>query len=194
MPEEKSVRNWYEITPDDFIFSIKGYRFFTHQKKLITDDIFTERLLQFERLAGLLKKKTGPFLWQFPANFSVNLNRLEKFCSMLSTAFHHVFEFRNETWFIPEVYDILQKFNHDLCIVSAPSSVPGIIKKISGVAYIRFHGESEWYRSNYNDETLRTWKNELSGTGANYLFAYFNNDANAYAVNNGKYFASLFKQ
>src|SRR5687768_17447486 len=29
-----SFQNWYEQTPDDFVFSVKGGRFITHMKKL----------------------------------------------------------------------------------------------------------------------------------------------------------------
>jgi len=192
MPAEKSIRNWYAITPGDFIFSVKGYRYLTHIKKLITDEVFTDYLTKFEHIAGLLEEKAGPLLWQLPGNFKVNLPRLEKFCSLLSTGFSHVFEFRNATWFIPEVYEILEKHGNSLCIVSGPSKVPAVVRPTTELAYIRFHGEGSWYSDNYSDESLKLWKEKLERTGADTLFAYFNNDMNAYAVNNGKYFRSLF--
>lgn len=192
IPEEKAVNNWYSITPPEFIFSIKGYRFITHQKKLSVDDALKDNLNRFQKTAALLKQKTGPLLWQLPGSFKVNVSKLNDFCSVLSRDFHHVFEFRNPTWFNDEVYGILEKFGCSLCIVSGPGSVPGIIKKISKIAYIRFHGEGSWYNDNYSNEALQNWRNRLADTGAEKLFAYFNNDMNAYAVFNGKYFADLF--
>ncbi|HLN19517.1 MAG TPA: DUF72 domain-containing protein [Bacteroidales bacterium] len=192
MPDEKSVRNWYTITPPDFKFAVKGYRFLTHQKKLNVDSIFLETLTRFEQIASLLKEKTGPILWQFPANFNADLKKLDTFCSHLSTSFRHVFEFRNFTWYVPEVYEILQKRNHDLCIVSGPSSVPRVISTLTHVAYIRFHGEGSWYNHNYSNESLINWKNQINLTGADTLYAYFNNDMNAFAISNAKYFSTLF--
>ncbi len=194
MPEEKSVKNWYSVTPPDFMFSVKGYRFLTHRKKLNVDEAFTDNLDKFQHVAGLLKEKAGPLLWQLPGNFLVNIPKLEKFCSILSRNFSHVFEFRNETWFTDEVYNILKKYDHGLCIVSGPANVPKVVHLTSGTAYIRFHGEGSWYNDNYSNEALVAWKKKLENIRASQLYAYFNNDMNAYAVNNGKYFASLYKE
>jgi uncharacterized protein YecE (DUF72 family) len=194
MPDEKSVKNWYSVTPADFVFAVKGFRFITHLKKLNADNIFIDYLNRFQQTAGLLKEKTGPLLWQLPGNFGKNIPKLEKFCSLLSIDFHHVFEFRNETWFTPEVYELLKKYKHGLCIISGPASNPEGIKITSEIAYIRFHGENSWYRDSYSNEALQDWKNKLDNVGADKLFAYFNNDMNAYAVKNGRYFASLYKE
>lgn len=192
MPEDKAVKNWYSITPENFVFAVKGYRYFTHLKKFVTDDEFKDNLNKFQRIAGLLKEKTGPLLWQLPRNFMVNPGKLEKFCSMLSTHFHHVFEFRNEGWFNQEVYDILSRHKHALCIVSGPSSTPGVIGTTTDFAYIRFHGEGSWYNDNYSEESLKLWKTKLEDCRVSTLYAFFNNDMNAYAVNNAKYFQNLF--
>lgn len=193
IPDEKSVKNWYATTPGDFVFSIKGYRFLTHQKKLNTDSIFIQTLTDFERMISHFKEKTGPVLWQFPGNFNADLKKLDKFCSVLSSSFNHVFEFRNKTWFTEDVYDILQRYNFDLCIVSGPSTVPSVIRSFSSLAYIRFHGEGAWYNDNYSTDSLIEWKNKLLSVNPGYLYAYFNNDIHGYAVNNAKFLASQFE-
>lgn len=192
MPQESAVKNWYNITPPGFLFAVKGYRYITHIKKLITDDDLTRYLVDFFRLARILKEKTGPLLWQFPGSFKSNPERLRKFCMKLSRDFVHVFEFRHESWFNDEVYDILVKYKCSLCIVSGPSSVPREIRATNHTSYIRFHGEGSWYRDNYSNESLQEWKKALDGIGVRRLFAYFNNDMNAYAVNNAAYFAELY--
>lgn len=124
MPGEGAVKNWYSITHGGFIFSVKGYRYFTHLRKLIIDDAFLRYLDRFLHLAGLLKEKTGPLLWQFPGSFKADPERLENFCKVLSTDFTHVFEFRHESWFNDDTFGILEKSGHSLCIVSGPGSVP----------------------------------------------------------------------
>lgn len=194
MPEEKAIKRWYEITPDDFVFSVKGFRFITHLKKLQIDQELLNSVDQFQRTVSLLKHKLGPILWQFPGTFKLNLAKLEKFCSCLSPEFHHVFEFRDAGWFITDVYDMLQKYHYGLCIVSSPGRVPAVIKVTSEIAYIRFHGSETWYDSNYSNDDLRLWKDKLIVLPAKKLFAYFNNDIHAYAIYNGEYFASLLEQ
>ncbi len=193
MPRENAVKNWYSITPGNFRFSIKAYRYFTHLRKLIIDEAFRKNLKEFMHMAGLLKEKAGPILWQFPAGFKADLKRIENLNKILPKDFRHVFEFRSESWFTEPVYDILEKYKHSLCIISGPGNVPGIIKNTSPAAYIRFHGEGSWYRDNYSNESLQTWKVELEKINASELWAYFNNDANAYAVSNARYLASLYE-
>jgi uncharacterized protein YecE (DUF72 family) len=191
MPGEKAVQNWFAITPAHFVFAVKGYRYFTHLKRLIADDDSRGYMNNFMKIVSVLKEKAGPLLWQLPGSFKADITRLEKFCLMLSNDFQHVFEFRHPSWFNDEVYGILEKYNHSLCIVSGPSSVPEI-RTTAPLAYIRFHGEGTWYNDNYSDEKLQLWKVRLESLNPLTLFAYFNNDVNAFAVNNGKYFDNLF--
>lgn len=192
MPDKKSIRNWYSVTPKSFIFSIKGFRFFTHLKKLNIDSNFIDQLNQFQDTISFFKEKTGPLLWQFPRNFNANPEKLDRFCSLLSASFSHVFEFRNLSWYNSEIFSILENHKHDLCMVSGPMTIPDVQKKFSSITYIRFHGEGVWYNDNYSNEALKAWKDKLSKTNTRNLFAYFNNDVNAYAVHNAKYFATLF--
>ena len=103
-----------------------------------------------------------------------------------------MFEFRDQSWFIQDVFDLLSKYNHDICIVSGPEKVPEIAMVISGNAYIRFHGKGSWYNDDYSNESLNMWKETLINIQATELYAYFNNDINAFAVKNGKYFTSIF--
>lgn len=192
MPEEKTIRKWYDITPPDFVFSLKGFRYITHLKRLSYDMDLLDYLDQFLHTAAYFKEKSGPILWQFPASFKMDLSKLEKFCTLLSHDFQHVFEFRDESWFTLPVYEILERYRHSLCIVSAPGAVPEVIKATSPTAYVRFHGKYSWYNDLYNEEDLQWWKRELDLLPAQKLHVFFNNDTNAYAIQNGQYLASLF--
>jgi uncharacterized protein YecE (DUF72 family) len=192
MPEEKAVKNWYAVTPARFIFAVKGYRFISHLKKLTVDAESLRSVEQFYRIAGLLKEKLGPVLWQLPGGFGVNIPRLEKFCSALSTEFQNVFEFRNVSWFTQGVFDVLEKYNAGLCIVSGPGKIPEVVRATSDFGYVRFHGKGSWYNDNYSNEDLDSWKTRLDALKLKELYAYFNNDINAYAINNGRYMASLW--
>ena len=191
MPDEKSLKNWYDITPANFVFSLKGFRNITHLKKLTYDQVLLDDVNKFLHTAGYLKEKSGPILWQLPPSLKMDIPKLEKFCSLLSYDFQHVFEFRHVSWFTQEVYDVLEKYRHSLCIVSAPGKIPEVIKATSQTAYVRFHGKTSWYNDNYSHEALKSWKHELELLPAQRLYAFFNN-TNGNAVNNGLYLASLF--
>src|SRR5438874_3890261 len=64
----KSYQAWYDATPADFIFSLKGGRYITHMRRL--RDI--ERPLANFLASGVLalREKLVPILWQFPPNFA----------------------------------------------------------------------------------------------------------------------------
>ena len=62
-----SYRRWYEVTPENFVFSVKGARFITHMKKLREVEVPLANFFASGVLA--LEEKLGPILWQFPPNF-----------------------------------------------------------------------------------------------------------------------------
>src|SRR5437763_1163982 len=59
MPSEKTVKNWYSVTPDNFIFSVKGPQYITHRKKLSIDEPMQNYLTQFQKIVAFLGEKTG---------------------------------------------------------------------------------------------------------------------------------------
>lgn len=192
MPDEKTIKHWHSITPESFMFAVKGFRYFTHLKKLVIDEELIDNLAQFQHNISFLKDKLGPILWQLPGSFTVNLKKLDKFCAVLSNDFMHTFEFRHSSWFTKEVFDVLTKHSAALCIVSSPGNLPDHVIATSEIAYIRFHGQGSWYRDNYSNEDLQQWKQKLEVLPVKKLYAYFNNDIGGYAVHNGMYMARLF--
>src|SRR5947209_19398282 len=74
-------RRWYEETPENFLFSVKGARFITHMKKLREVDLPLANFFASGVLA--LEEKLGPILWQFPPNFGWNEKRFREFFQLL---------------------------------------------------------------------------------------------------------------
>lgn len=72
-----TFQNWYDQTPNDFLFSVKAPQFITHVLRLKES---AEPLANFFA-SGLLclKEKLGPVLWQFPPNVMLKDDRFEKF-------------------------------------------------------------------------------------------------------------------
>lgn len=185
LPSYLTYENWHKRTPKDFVFAVKGSRYITHNKKLKDCD---DALKKFFDHAEGLKKKLAVVLWQLPQNFHVNTERLESFVQALDgiqmKGLRHSFEFRHESWFTEDVYEILRAGNASLCIADS-SRWPTRESVTADHVYLRFHGR-ETYRSDYPQSVLRKWGDKVRGWAAQGLdvYAYFNNDAHAFAVKN----------
>jgi uncharacterized protein YecE (DUF72 family) len=180
---DKSVFNgWYERTPQDFRFVIKGSRYITHIKRLKDPEKPVNLLLDN---CAPLKEKLAAILWQLPMRFTLDLERLDIFCRFLSkTGLRHVFEFRNIGWFSPETYTLLKKYNYCLCIAHSGRRFPCVREITADFLYLRFHGGESLYAADYSDEQLREWADFAAKYKRRDIFAFFNNDAQAYAVKN----------
>jgi uncharacterized protein YecE (DUF72 family) len=192
--EQKDLKKWKDITPDDFRFTLKANRFFTHQKKLNIDDTFKERFDTFMELAKGMEEKLGCILWQLPGNLHKNVEKLEELFELTGKNKFHVFEFRHESWFDDEIFDVLSENNGTFCMLSAPDDLPETLKTTSKAAYLRLHGKDEWYNYNYSEKELKEWKSRLDDLkNTDELFVYFNNDQHANAPQNAKTLKSFFK-
>jgi len=194
LPTKQTFESWYERTPGDFVFSVKGSRFITHVKKLTNCE---EPLNLFFENARDLKEKLGVVLWQLPPNLHFNSDKLATFCRLLmqnetAREHRHAFEFRHQSWFCDEVYELLRRFNFSLCIAhSARWPYDEIVT--ADYVYLRFHGGEMLYGSNYSEEELANWASRAKvwlSEGKD-IYAYFNNDAYGYAVVNALRFREL---
>ena len=120
LPQKKTFENWYKRTAKNFLFVAKGSRFITHIKKL--KDCAEPLKIFFENVSAL-KEKLGAVLWQLPPGLKANKEKLSEFCRLLKKTMPKIvqaFEFRNESWFNNEIYEILRKYNFPLCIAHSP--------------------------------------------------------------------------
>ncbi len=184
-PLSSTYENWFKKTPEDFTFSLKGSRFITHIKRLV--DI-GEPLKIFFSSTNMLSSKFKVVLWQFGSGFKLNLERLEKFLVILDKEYgnvRHSFEFRHDSWFSQDIYDLLKKYKASLVVADSPS-FPTVKEIISDFIYIRFHGSGSLYGSNYKDEELKKWAKEIKGIARKGIdaYCYFNNDIEGFAIKN----------
>src|SRR5690348_4007796 len=61
-------------TPDDFAVAVKGSRYLTHMKRLADADAGLAKF--FDSGVWLLGAKLGPILWQLPATFRYDAERV----------------------------------------------------------------------------------------------------------------------
>ena len=65
-----SFERWASETPSDFVFAVKGGRFITHMKKLVSVETALANFFASGVLA--LGSKLGPFVWQLPPMMKFN--------------------------------------------------------------------------------------------------------------------------
>ena len=96
----------------------------------------------------------------------------------------YVFEFRDESWLIEEVYEVLRGHNAALCIHDFEEmEIPEQIT--ADFAYLRFHGPtSAKYAGSYSKLELRRWAERIKTWSARTTYVYFNNDPGGEAVKN----------
>ncbi len=182
LPSENAFNNWREGSPDSFVYAVKVSRLITHLKKLRNVSM---QLDNFMARAELLGDKLGPLLYQLPPNLHRNDGLLEEFLSGLPQGRRHVFEFRHASWVDTGVFQILRRHNVGLCVLDMPEFTTPL-EATADFAYIRFHGSSGLYSSNYIDDELEGWAQRIRKLprAINTVYIYFNNDAEAYAANN----------
>ncbi|MFO7727296.1 MAG: DUF72 domain-containing protein [Desulfonatronovibrio sp.] len=181
LPKEKTLKDWHERVPGNFRFTLKGSRFVTHMKKLNETG---EAVKRFYERAALLKGKLGCVLWQLPGNQHKDTEKLNEFCKQLSSDFRNVIEFRHNSWYDPEVYEVMKQYGVIFCVISAPGDLSDEAVKTARQVYMRFHGRENWYRDQYSREELKDWADKLKKLKPRQVYAYFNNDYQAYAPAN----------
>jgi uncharacterized protein YecE (DUF72 family) len=181
-------RSWYDQTPRDFIFAVKGSRFITHMKKFKE----FERPLANFFASGLLelKEKLGPILWQLPPNLKFDSKHFESFLQKLPRdhfeAFelahqhdarvksfedqHHpslnhplryAFEVRHQSFQNAEFVELLREYGDALVFADTGGRFPYFEDLTTDFAYVRLHGDEELYASGYDSEALDWWASRI---------------------------------
>ena len=184
LARREAVERWVEQTPDRFVFAVKSSRYLTHVKRLTDLDSGLRRF--YERIDPLVASpKLGPVLWQLPATFKRDDERLASALEAFPPG-RHCFEFRHASWFVEPVYELLRAYGAALVIGDRPE-VKDFQAHVftADWTFVRFHYGSRGRRGNYSERELEEWAQrfeEWSDEVA--IYAYFNNDWEVFAVRN----------
>jgi uncharacterized protein YecE (DUF72 family) len=96
-----------------------------------------------------------------------------------------VVEFRHASWWNETVCKAFRDTNTIFCSVSGPRLPDELIRTADDI-YIRFHGTRKWYRHDYTKEELGVWTDRIRRSGAQQVWAYFNNGREGYAIKNAR--------
>jgi uncharacterized protein YecE (DUF72 family) len=141
-----------------------------------------------------LGSKAGPVLFQLPARFKADRERLGAFLKMLSKRRKYSFEFRDPSWFDDKILELLRDWDIALCL-SDHKDAPTPWIKTAGHIYIRGHGPTGEYRDHYTDKTLRRWGRQIAEWKQKRcaIYCYFDNDQKSAAPQDGRRLQGFLK-
>jgi uncharacterized protein YecE (DUF72 family) len=108
MPNTAAIEGWRAQVPESFRFAMKAPRRITHIKRLkdCADDV-----AYFLGTLAALEPCLGSVLFQLPPHFKRDVARLTAFIAALPQGCRAAFEFRNDSWFEPDVFAALEARN-----------------------------------------------------------------------------------
>jgi uncharacterized protein YecE (DUF72 family) len=194
LPARETFARWRDQTPADFVMAIKASRYLTHLKRLLDPEEPVARL--FERAAGL-GSRLGPVLYQLPGSMTCDVARLAPGLAVLPkrldvddgdpVPLQHVFEFRHPSWYVTDVFALLQEHGAALCLHDMAGSAIDE-PTVGPFTYVRFHGAVGKYFGSYDDAALAGWARRLAADWrrGRDVYAYFNNDPEAISTGDAR--------
>ncbi|MGH9350002.1 MAG: DUF72 domain-containing protein [Vicinamibacterales bacterium] len=178
-PAPETFETWGRQAPPGFLYAVKASRYLTHMKKLKDPEEAVARTFDHARRLG---RHLGPVLYQLPPRWRPNIERLEGFLRTLPTRRMHTIEFRDPSWYVEPVFNLLRKHRVALCLHDMQGSATGNVV-VGPFIYVRFHAGTRKYGGRYDDERLDAWAEWLATQAKEGLavFTYFNNDAGGHA-------------
>lgn len=184
LPTPKVVDNWKAL-PDRVSFVIKASKYITHLKRL--NDV-KEAWNKLWTSISPLGKKLKAVLFQLPPSFGysdVNLGRIKAMQAYIPKGIDIVFEFRNDTWFVPSTYEVFRKSKW--CVAATyiqkktgtswMGTMPGGLNlppRTAAFNYLRIHG-ARGYKGALTEGQLSDLRKALRKQKSSETYVMFNN-------------------
>lgn len=184
MPNAKTVAGWDTDTPAGFTFVLKAPQRITHFARLKNVD---DPLRYFTETALTLGAKLGPILVQLPPNFKKDLERLGDFLTLVRPELRLAFEFRHQSWFGDDVYDLLRTYQAALCVADTDEGHTPLVATAE-FGYFRLRDEG------YGKKDLERWATEVKklGKGWKDAFVFFKHEESGEGPKLAEKFSALF--
>jgi len=167
IPSAKTIDNWKQLTPAKFRFALKAPQKITHFAKLRN---CADTLEYFCKVISGLGERLGPVLLQLPPNFKKDADVLSSFLRELPSM-RAAFEFRHESWFDDEIFEMLKKQNIAFCIADTEKlATPKMA--IADYGYLRLR------REDYGKIDIERWANFVREHSKDWkdVFVYFKHE------------------
>jgi uncharacterized protein YecE (DUF72 family) len=137
IPAQKTIESWKTHTPEEFRFALKAPQKITHWSKLRD---CSDTLEYFCKVITGLGNRLGPVLFQLPPTFKKDLDVLSSFLREFPDM-RGAFEFRHESWFDDEIFELLKSRNIALCIADT-DTIATPKKTTADYGYLRLRREA----------------------------------------------------
>jgi uncharacterized protein YecE (DUF72 family) len=203
---------WRRQVPDDFVFAIKGSRYITHMLKLRRFEaplanFFASGLLRLGPTLGPILWQLPPQL-PFDADrardFFTALPRdiagaerwarrhderttgraaLTAAGAAKTARLRHALEIRHTSWLGDAALALMREFDVALVAADTAGRHPLTVERTASFAYVRLHGATQLYASQYGPAELAPWAKRIAAwaRGGSDVFVYFDNDAHGHA-------------
>ena len=169
MPKTSIVESRAMEVSETFRFLIKASRRITHFKRLKEPEEPLEFLLA---ATDKLDPRLGAILFQLPPNMRCDLERMQTFLGHLPRGTPVSFEFRHESWFNEETYQLLRDRNIALCHAdSEENALPFVSTADWG--YLRLRQPS------YSPADLAAWLERIADAGWRDSYVFFKHEDEA---------------
>jgi uncharacterized protein YecE (DUF72 family) len=171
-PPESTLLTWAAQTPPGFRFCMKANRGLTYSAEAFDKTglarIFTERI-------AVMGERLGPVLLQFPPVRQKNVALLDSLLVALGRP--AAAEFRHDTWFSDDTYDVLRKHGAALVVTDEAKWPRAPLIALGAIAYFRL-------RRGYTRTTLQPWIEEVRSAVATHdeVHVYFKHDSGSPAL------------
>jgi uncharacterized protein YecE (DUF72 family) len=152
MPNAAALEGWRSQVPSAFRFAVKASRRISHIKRL--KDCGAEVGYLLEALKAM-QPNLGSILFQLPPFAKRDTATLAAFVAELPQGCPAAFEFRNASWFDPEVFDVLAARNLALVQSEEDEPLKEPLPWTADWAYLRLR------RVDYTKKDLETWLERL---------------------------------
>jgi uncharacterized protein YecE (DUF72 family) len=167
-PPESTLLKWAAETPPQFRFCMKANRGLTYSAegfdRVGLARIFTQRI-------AVLGERLGPVLLQFPPVRQKNVALLDALLGALARP--AAAEFRHESWFDDEVYEVLRGHGAALVVTDEAKWPRAPLKHLCKFTYIRLR------RGYTKDDSLFEWYEHVKEamTAHEEVYVFFKHDS-----------------
>jgi uncharacterized protein YecE (DUF72 family) len=163
------LAGWAEQVPEDFTFVLKASRRITHSAKLGPEA--ADPLAYFFSSCEAMGDKLGPILFQTPPWLKKDVGVLREFLALIPPGRKAAFEFRNETWFDDDVYELLRQ--RDAAFVVADTGDEG---KDPPLVPTATWGYARLRRVSYDGGLLEEWARSLTAPSWQEVYVFFKHE------------------
>jgi len=166
-PTVSVLETWAGQVLADFQFVLKAPQEITHVRQLADAGNLVSSLVE---IAGALKERLGPLLFQLPPGFKKDAARLRAFLALIPQAVRVAFEFRHQEWFDDEVFNLLREHHAALCVADAEDDLEVPFVSTADWGYLRLR------RPDYDDAALKTWAERMQSQNWRDCFVFFKHE------------------